>query len=131
LDLPFFSGPSAATQASVGLLRATAFASVGPSVYCTPAGAQTQEAGIESNRTVGERTATDVIRQQPGSDPSAVLFDALQGAGITSSFYLLPGAGHADAHFDELENQKIVSDFFDTYLRGPEKSARRHAAKRG
>ncbi len=37
-------------------------------------------AAIEQLEVWGERTSTDVIRQQPGSDPSAVLFDALQAA---------------------------------------------------
>jgi fused signal recognition particle receptor len=37
-------------------------------------------AAIEQLEIWGERTATDVIRQKPGADPSAVLFDALQSA---------------------------------------------------
>ncbi len=37
-------------------------------------------AAIEQLEVWGERTSTEVIRQQPGSDPSAVLFDALQAA---------------------------------------------------
>lgn len=37
-------------------------------------------AAIEQLEVWGERTGTDVIRQQQGSDPSAVLFDALQAA---------------------------------------------------
>ncbi len=37
-------------------------------------------AAIEQLEIWGERTATDVIRQQPGADPSAVLFDALHAA---------------------------------------------------
>ncbi|MEO7652089.1 MAG: signal recognition particle-docking protein FtsY [Bryobacteraceae bacterium] len=37
-------------------------------------------AAIEQLEVWGERTGTDVVRQQPGSDPSAVLFDALQAA---------------------------------------------------
>jgi acetyl esterase/lipase len=61
---------------------------------------------------------------------SKLLYDALIAARITASFYLIPGAGHADAHFDELQNQQIVSDFFDKYLRGSETTVRRHAAKR-
>jgi len=35
-------------------------------------------AAIEQLEIWGGRTATEVIRQQPGSDPSAVLFDAIQ-----------------------------------------------------
>jgi fused signal recognition particle receptor len=37
-------------------------------------------AAIEQLEIWGERTSTEVIRQQPGADPSAVLFDALQAA---------------------------------------------------
>lgn len=37
-------------------------------------------AAIEQLEVWGERTGTDVIRQRPGADPSAVLFDALQAA---------------------------------------------------
>jgi len=37
-------------------------------------------AAIEQLEIWGQRTGTDVIRQQPNSDPSAVLFDALQAA---------------------------------------------------
>ena len=37
-------------------------------------------AAIEQLEVWGERTGVEVIRQRPGSDPSAVLFDALQAA---------------------------------------------------
>jgi fused signal recognition particle receptor len=37
-------------------------------------------AAIEQLEIWGERTGAEVIRQQPGSDPSAVLFDALHAA---------------------------------------------------
>jgi fused signal recognition particle receptor len=37
-------------------------------------------AAIEQLEVWGERTSTDVIRQKPGADPSAVLFDALHAA---------------------------------------------------
>jgi fused signal recognition particle receptor len=37
-------------------------------------------AAIEQLEVWGERTGTDVIRQKPGADPSAVLFDSLQSA---------------------------------------------------
>jgi fused signal recognition particle receptor len=37
-------------------------------------------AAIEQLEVWGERTSSEVIRQQTGSDPSAVLFDALQSA---------------------------------------------------
>jgi fused signal recognition particle receptor len=37
-------------------------------------------AAIDQLQVWGERTATEVIRQNPGADPSAVLFDALKAA---------------------------------------------------
>jgi len=37
-------------------------------------------AAIEQLEVWGERTGTEVIRQRPGADPSAVLFDAVQAA---------------------------------------------------
>jgi fused signal recognition particle receptor len=37
-------------------------------------------AAIEQLQVWGERTSTEVIRQNPGADPSAVLFDALKAA---------------------------------------------------
>ncbi len=37
-------------------------------------------AAIEQLEVWGQRTSTDVVRQQTGSDPSAVMFDALQSA---------------------------------------------------
>jgi fused signal recognition particle receptor len=37
-------------------------------------------AAIEQLEIWGQRTSTDVIRQKPGADPSAVLFDALHAA---------------------------------------------------
>jgi fused signal recognition particle receptor len=44
---------------------------------------------IEQLEIWGERTATEVIRQQPGSDPSAVLFDALQAARARKTDYVI------------------------------------------
>ena len=46
-------------------------------------------AAIEQLEIWGERTATEVIRQQPGSDPSAVLFDALQAARARKTDYVI------------------------------------------
>jgi len=46
-------------------------------------------AAIEQLEIWGERTATEVIRQQPGADPSAVLFDALQAARARKSDYVI------------------------------------------
>jgi fused signal recognition particle receptor len=37
----------------------------------------------------GERTSTEVIRQKPGADPSAVLFDALQAARARKMDYVI------------------------------------------
>jgi len=46
-------------------------------------------AAIEQLEIWGERTGTDVIRQQQGSDPSAVLFDALQAARARKTDYVI------------------------------------------
>lgn len=46
-------------------------------------------AAIEQLEIWGERTGAEVIRQQPGSDPSAVLFDALQAAAARKMDYVI------------------------------------------
>jgi fused signal recognition particle receptor len=46
-------------------------------------------AAVEQLEVWGERTGTDVIRQKPGADPSAVLFDALQAARARKTDYVI------------------------------------------
>ena len=46
-------------------------------------------AAIDQLQIWGTRTSTDVIRQSPGSDPSAVLFDALQAAKARKVDYVI------------------------------------------
>jgi fused signal recognition particle receptor len=46
-------------------------------------------AAVEQLEIWGERTATEVIRQKTGADPSAVLFDALQAAKARKTDYLI------------------------------------------
>jgi fused signal recognition particle receptor len=46
-------------------------------------------AAIEQLEVWGERTNTDVIRQQQGSDPSSVVFDALQSARARKADYVI------------------------------------------
>ena len=46
-------------------------------------------AAIEQLEIWGERTGTQVIRQNPGSDPSAVLFDAMQAARARKVDYVI------------------------------------------
>ena len=46
-------------------------------------------AAIEQLEVWGERTSTEVIRQKQGSDPSAVLFDALQAARARKVSYVI------------------------------------------
>src|SRR5580658_2948425 len=46
-------------------------------------------AAIEQLEVWGQRTGADVIRQQTGSDPSAVLFDALQAAKARKVDYVI------------------------------------------
>jgi fused signal recognition particle receptor len=46
-------------------------------------------AAIEQLEVWGQRTSTDVIRQKPGADPSAVLFDALHSAKARKADYVI------------------------------------------
>jgi fused signal recognition particle receptor len=46
-------------------------------------------AAIEQLEVWGERTKTDVVRQKQGSDPSAVMFDALQSAKARKVDYVI------------------------------------------
>ncbi len=46
-------------------------------------------AAIEQLEIWGDRTSTEVIRQKPGADPSAVLFDALQAARARRADYVI------------------------------------------
>ena len=46
-------------------------------------------AAIEQLEIWGERTSTEVIRQKPGADPSAVLFDALHAARARKTDYVI------------------------------------------
>jgi fused signal recognition particle receptor len=46
-------------------------------------------AAIEQLEVWGERTSTEVIRQKTGSDPSAVMFDALQAAKARKTDYVI------------------------------------------
>ena len=46
-------------------------------------------AATEQLEIWGERTSTEVIRQKPGADPSAVLFDALQAARARKVDYVI------------------------------------------
>jgi fused signal recognition particle receptor len=46
-------------------------------------------AAVEQLEVWGQRTGTEVIRQSPGADPSAVLFDALQAANARGTDYVI------------------------------------------
>lgn len=46
-------------------------------------------AAVEQLEIWGERTATEVIRQKPGADPSAVLFDAVHAARARKTDYVI------------------------------------------
>jgi fused signal recognition particle receptor len=46
-------------------------------------------AAIEQLEVWGQRTGTEVIRQQPGSDPSAIVFDALHAAKARNVDYVI------------------------------------------
>jgi fused signal recognition particle receptor len=67
-------------------------------------------AAIEQLEIWGDRTTTDVIKQKPGSDPSAVLFDALQSARARRMDYVIvdtAGRLHTKSNLmSELEKMK-------------------------
>jgi fused signal recognition particle receptor len=46
-------------------------------------------AAIEQLEVWGERTGTEVIRQRPGADPSAVLYDAIEAAKARKADYVI------------------------------------------
>jgi fused signal recognition particle receptor len=46
-------------------------------------------AAVEQLEIWGQRTSTEVIRQKPGADPSAVMFDALQAARARKTDYVI------------------------------------------
>jgi fused signal recognition particle receptor len=46
-------------------------------------------AAIEQLEIWGERTSTEVVRQKPGADPSAVVYDALQAAKARRTDYVI------------------------------------------
>lgn len=67
-------------------------------------------AAVEQLEVWGKRTGADVIRQKPGSDPSAVIFDALQAAKARKMDYVIvdtAGRLHTkDNLMTELEKMK-------------------------
>jgi fused signal recognition particle receptor len=76
-------------------------------------------AAIEQLEVWGERTGTEVVRQQQGSDPSAVLFDALQSAKARGTDVIIvdtAGRLHTKANLmSELEKmtrtaQRVIPD---------------------
>jgi fused signal recognition particle receptor len=67
---------------------ATLYQSQGKSVLMCAADTF-RAAAIEQLEVWGERAKTEVIRQQQGSDPSAVLFDALQAARARKTDYVI------------------------------------------
>jgi fused signal recognition particle receptor len=67
---------------------ATRFKSEGRSVLLCAADTF-RAAAVEQLEIWGERTGTEVIRQKPGADPSAVVFDALQAAKARKVDYVI------------------------------------------
>jgi fused signal recognition particle receptor len=67
---------------------ASRFKSAGKSVLLCAADTF-RAAAVEQLQVWGERTATDVIRQAQGADPSAVIFDAIQAAKARKTDLLL------------------------------------------
>ncbi len=71
-------------------------------------------AAVEQLEVWGERTATEVIHQRPGSDPSAVVFDALQAAKARKVDYVIvdtAGRLHTKSNLmAELEKMKRTTE---------------------
>jgi fused signal recognition particle receptor len=71
-------------------------------------------AAIEQLEVWGQRTGADIIRQQPGSDPSAVLYDALQAGKARKTDYVIvdtAGRLHTKANLmAELEKMRRTAE---------------------
>ena len=51
-----------------------------------------------------------------GPPQSQRFYNALTAAGVEASLKFIEGAGHGGSEFDNLENRKLVDDFFDLHL---------------
>jgi fused signal recognition particle receptor len=75
-------------------------------------------AAIEQLEVWGDRTGTEVIKNKPGSDPAAVLFDALQAAKARKTDYVIvdtAGRLHTKASLmDELAKMRRTAQRFST-----------------
>lgn len=71
-------------------------------------------AAIEQLEVWGERTGTEVIRQRPGADPSAVLYDAIEEAKARKTDYVIvdtAGRLHTKSNLmAELEKMKRTAE---------------------
>jgi fused signal recognition particle receptor len=75
-------------------------------------------AAIEQLEVWGDRTGTEVIKNKPGGDPAAVLFDALQAAKARRTDYVIvdtAGRLHTKASLmDELAKMRRTAQRFST-----------------
>jgi len=75
-------------------------------------------AAIEQLEVWGDRTGTEVIKNKPGGDPAAVLFDALQAAKARKTDYVIvdtAGRLHTKAGLmDELAKMRRTAQRFST-----------------
>ena len=75
-------------------------------------------AAIEQLEIWGDRTGTEVIKNKPGGDPAAVLFDALQAAKARKTDYVIvdtAGRLHTKASLmDELAKMRRTAQRFST-----------------
>jgi fused signal recognition particle receptor len=73
-------------------------------------------AAIEQLEVWGDRTGTEVIKNKPGGDPSAVLFDALQAAKARNTDYVVvdtAGRLHTKSNLmTELEKMRRTAQRF-------------------
>lgn len=76
-------------------------------------------AAIEQLQTWGERVGADLIRHQPGADPSAVVFDAMRAAkSRKSDLILVDTAGRLHTKRNLMEELKKVKKVIGRELRG-------------
>ena len=73
-------------------------------------------AAIEQLEIWGDRTGTEVIKNKPGGDPAAVLFDAMQAAKARKMDYVIvdtAGRLHTKTNLmDELEKMRRTAQRF-------------------
>ena len=82
-------------------------------------------AAIEQLEIWGDRTGAEVIKNKPGGDPAAVLYDAMQAAKARKMDYVIVDTAGPAAHQDQPDGRVGKNAPHRTTA-----SARRHRMKR-